>query len=158
MALYYSLVHSHLLYCAIIYGSANKTTIKKLFLKQKQCIRTISKSNYRANTAPLFKILKILPLPDLIVYSQMKFMHNFSFNKLPFSFQEMWLTNRMRNPQVHLRNSEDLYIIPHRLESLKRMPLFTLPMLWNNEDISKLNPSCSHYLKGLKSRLLNNLL
>ena len=133
-----------------------ETSLNKLFLKQKQVIRTITKSNYRANTAPLFKQLKILPLSALIKHSQLKFMHNFMNNKLPFSFQEMWVTNRARNPQVQLRNSANLYIIPHRFETIKRLPLFFLPTLWNGEDISKYNPIQHHYLKSLKTRLLDN--
>ena len=157
VTLYYTLIHCHLLYCANIYGSATQTSLKKLFLKQKQSIRTITKSTYRANTAPLFKQLKILPLNELIIHSQLKFMHDFTFNKLPFSFQEMWITNRMRNPLVHLRNSDNLYIIPHRFESIKRLPLFKLPKIWNEEDMSKLNPVRPQYLKSLKSRLLNGL-
>ena len=143
--------------CFSLYWIGLRSNISKLFIKQKQCIRAITKSNFRAHTAPLFKKLKILPLPELIKYSQLKFMHNFNFNKLPFSFQEMWISNRMRNPLVHLRNSDDLYIVPHRLETLKRLPLFSFPMLWNNEENSKLNPICFQYLKCLKSRLLSNL-
>ena len=85
-------------------------------------------------------------------------MHNFHFNNLPFSFQEMWITNRTRNQAIILRNADDLFITPHHFESLKRLPLFTLPKLWNDEGHCKFNPIRPQYLKILKSRLLTDLI
>ncbi len=52
--LYYALVHSSITYCMNVYGSANKTTLTPLFLKQKKAIRIIAKANYRDHTGPLF--------------------------------------------------------------------------------------------------------
>ena len=117
--LYYSLVHSSLSYCATIHGAATKTCLQKLFIKQKQAIRTISNSAFRANTGPLFQRLQILPLPDLITYSNLKFIHNFYFNNQPFSFREMWQTNRERNPNIRLRNADDLYVPAHHYDTHK---------------------------------------
>ena len=48
---------------------ANQTNLHKLFLKQKQAIRTISNANY---TAPLFKQLNVLPLESLQLYYSIK--------------------------------------------------------------------------------------
>jgi exonuclease III len=157
ITLYYSLIHSHLSYCATIYGAATKTRLQKLFIKQKQAIRTINNSAFRANTGPIFQRLQILPLPDLITFSNLKFMHNFYFNNLPFSFREMWQTNRERNPNIRLRNVDDLYVPAHRYDSLKRLPFFNFPALWNNEAQYKYTPSKFQFQKQLKSRLLNSL-
>ena len=157
VTLYFALIHSHLSYCSSIYGCATKTSLTKLQLKQKKAIRIISKSTYHAHTAPLFKNLKILPLENLITYSQLKFMHNFYNNNIPLSFTEMWVTNRSRNPQINLRNAENLHVPAHSFDSIKRLPLFTFPTKWNEDCISKFNPNCKQYLKLLKVKLLENL-
>jgi hypothetical protein len=75
--LYFSMVHSHLSYCINVYGCANTTALNSLRLKQKAAVRIVCNAGYRDHTAPLFKQLGILPLNELIKYSNLKFMHNF---------------------------------------------------------------------------------
>jgi hypothetical protein len=139
--LYYSMVHSHIVYCINVYGCANVTTLNRLKIKQKEAIRIISNAGYRDHTNPLFKLHKILPLEQLIKFSNVKFMHNYSHGKLPFSFSEMWITNRNRNPNVELRNADDYYVPAHRMASVKRFPFFSFPKIWNEEPVTKRNPS-----------------
>jgi hypothetical protein len=157
-SLYFAMVHSHIMYCINIYGCANATTLNKLVVKQKEAIRVVAHAKYRDHTNPLFKKLGILPLHDLIKYSALKFMHNFKHNRLPFSFNELWITNRARNPDINLRNADDFHVQAHTLASLKRLPLFNLPRIWNEDNnINKLNPSSNIYLRSIKSALLNAL-
>ena len=157
LMLYYAMVHSHINYCINIYSCANTTTLNKLRIKQKEAIRIISNAGYRDHTAPQFWQSKILPLDHLIQYSSLKFMHSFHFNLLPFSFSEMWIKNRDRNPERNLRNADDLYVPAHKLATLKRLPFFTFPRVWNEENHSKLNPIQHQYLKQLKAALLSSL-
>jgi hypothetical protein len=131
--------------------------LKQIEKKQKEAIRVICNAGYREHTAPLFARLKILPIDQLIELSVMKFMHSFYHNLLPFSFNEMWLTNRNRQPERELRNADQLYIPPHRFATLKRLPLFNFPTVWNAAGNDKNNPRQYVYLKLLKSRLLSNL-
>ncbi len=98
-------------------------TLKPLILKQKQAMRTISNAGYRDHTAPLFANQQILPVNELIHYYKTKFMHNCMFGHLPPSFFETWQTNRERSVVRQLRNADDLYVPPHRIEFFKRMPL-----------------------------------
>jgi hypothetical protein len=125
--LYFAMVHTHIVYCLNVYSCANTTTLNPLKIKQKEAVRVISNSGYRDHTGPLFKRLAILPLVDLIKYSQLKFMHNFYHGKLPLSFNEMWISNRVRNPAIALRNADDLYVPAHHFATTKRFPLFTMP-------------------------------
>jgi hypothetical protein len=125
---------------------------------QKKAIRTICNVPSRTHTAPLFKDLKILPLEKLISYSKLKFMHNFVNQKLPFSFNETWIKNIERNPGLNLRNAQDFYIKPINYISIKRLPLFTFPSLWNQEHHSKSIPDSAKYLRSLKIRLLNEII
>jgi hypothetical protein len=155
--LYYSMVHSHISYCINVYGTANQTNLMKLEIKQKQAIRAISNSGYRDHTAPLFKKLNILPLEKLITYNKVKFMHSYINRKLPISFAEMWISVRERNPNLALRNANDLYVPPHRIELVKRLPLCAFPKAWNSMPEFKNNARIGKFLKDLKSHLLETI-
>jgi hypothetical protein len=155
--LYFSMVHSVISYGIIIYGCANKSNLEKLIVKQKHAIRTICNVSYRAHTAPLFKQQKILPIEKLIQFSSIKLMHSFHFRQLPLSFADTWATNIERNPARALRNANDLFIPPHRVEFVKRLPLYTLPLFWNTAPGNKLNPRQHLYLKELKIVLLSSI-
>jgi hypothetical protein len=155
--LYFSMIHSNLSYGISIYGCANTTNLEKLRKVQKKAIRIICNANYRAHTTPLFKDQKILPLDKLIEFSRIKFMHNFHFKQLPISFAETWITNATRNPDRILRNADDLYIPAHRVEFVRRLPLFSFPLAWNSAPGEKQNPRQHLYLKYLKTYMLNSL-
>jgi len=148
------MVHSNISYGINIYGCANSSNLEKIRKKQKQAIRIVCNAPYRAHTAPLFKELKILPLDQLIDYCRIKFMHCYHFNKLPLSFNEMWKTNRERNPERILRNADDLFVPAHRVEFVKRLPIIALPTAWNSAPGNRTNPVQHLYLKVLKSLLL----
>jgi hypothetical protein len=155
--LYYAMVHSHLSYCLNVYSCANTTALQKLRVKQKEALRVINLAGYRDHTKPLFQQCKILPLDEMIKYTRLKFMHNYVHNRFPFSFNETWIYNYMRNPDRVLRNANDLYVPAHHFATVKRFPLFLFPQLWNEEDIRKLNPSLKSYCKLLKASLLASL-
>jgi hypothetical protein len=155
--LYYAMVHSHIAYCLNVYSCANSTSLNKIKLKQKQAIRIVCNAKYRDHTGPLFKQQKILPLDNLIRYSALKFMHKFSHGKLPFSFNEMWTTNRQRNPDIVLRNADNYYVPPHNFATTKRFPFYTFPRIWNEADQSKFNPSLNVFLRNVKSAMFTAL-
>jgi hypothetical protein len=155
--LYFSMVHSHIIYCINIYSCANQTNLNKLRIKQKEAIRTVSAAGYRDHTKPLFKSLNILPLDELIKFSALKFMHKFSTGKLPLIFSDLWVKNVIANPDRALRNANDLKIPSHHLSIVKRFPLFTYPRLWNDELERKNNPNLTAYLRALKASLMLSL-
>jgi hypothetical protein len=129
--------------------------LSPLKIKQKEAITVITNSGYRDHTGPLFKRLCILPLDDLIKFTQLKFMHNFYHKKLPILFSETWISKRTRNPEIALHNADDLYVPAHHFATTKRFPLFTMPRVWNDANVLKLNPSQRTFLKSVKSALLN---
>jgi hypothetical protein len=90
----------------------------------------------------------------MIKFATLKFMHNYIHQRLPFSFNETWLFNYMRNPERALRNANNLYVPAHHFATVKRFPLYTLPLVWNEENIRKWNPSLISYCKQLKTALL----
>jgi len=157
LSLYYAMIHSHINYCLTIYGCANTTNLQRLRVKQKEAIRVICNAGYRDHTQPLFKKSNVLPIDELVKYVKLRFMHNYTHHKLPFSFEQTWLSNRDHNQVRVLRNADNLRIPPHHFASLKRLPLFSFPQIWNAENDSKFIPSLNIYSKQLKRALLANI-
>jgi hypothetical protein len=62
------------------------------------------------------------------------------------------------NPNIELRNADDYYVPAHKMASVKRFPFFSFPKIWNEEPITKRNPSKSVYLKCVKSAYLAALI
>ncbi len=81
----------------------------------------------------------------------------YKHNRLPYSFNEAWLTNRAQNPDVIFRNADNFYVPAHNFASLKKHPYFSFPKICNEDSNDKLNPSHKQYLKCVKYALLNSL-
>jgi hypothetical protein len=161
-ALYYSLIHSHLIYCTHIWSCAPSSAINILAKKQKAAIRLIHNSAYNAHTESLFKISAILPLNHLIEFFRIQFMHQFVNNYLPLSFANMWTTNAERRVEADgpvLRNALDFIVPFSRLTSTENHPFIAIPRTWNHFDSLeiKLNPSKPHFNKLLKKFFLEKL-
>ncbi len=56
-----------------------------------------------------------------------------------------------------LHNADNLRIPPNHFASLKRLPLFSFPQIWNAENDRKFIPSLNIYSKNLKTALLANI-
>ena len=108
------------------------SNLNGLAVKQKAAVRIINGENYNAHTAPLFKKSAVLPLPMLVEFFKLQFMHNFLNKNLPKSFETMWLRNEERRQEDHriLRSHTELFIPPSRLTSTEKFPLFSFPHIW----------------------------
>ena len=91
----------------------------------------------------------------MIDFYNVKFMHSYFHKKLPLSFAETWITNNERIPNRNLRNANDFYIPPHRIELVKRMPICAFPAAWNLAPEGKENPIQHRFLKQYNSILLS---
>jgi hypothetical protein len=80
------------------------------------------------------------------------------FSYLHFSYNETWISNRMRNLNIQLRNADNLFIPAHHMATVKRFPLFNFPKIWNEALDIKNNPSILVFLKNIKSAILNMLI
>ena len=144
----------------LAWGSANKTVLDPVIKKQKAAIRLVSRAAYNAHTGPLFKKNGILRFEDLYTFSILQFMHTYTCSKLPTSFDETWVLNKIKHPRTaDLRNADELYVPRHRLNFAARLPLHLFPKLWNEFDDFELKSTTSaDTLKdGLKSYFLNDL-
>ena len=129
---------------------------------QKAAIRIVSGASYNSHTEPLFKRLQILPLPDLITFTKLQFMHRFSQKFLPESFNDTWVRNNIRNigeNEIQLRNSDQLQIPHSNMVGLDVFPLFNFPKIWQDfpdEQLKFVRKSYEFDLK-LKIYFLNDL-
>ena len=132
LTLYHSLVHSHLLYCPLIYSCTSKSNLEKLTKIQKKALRIVTNSSYREHTAPLFTKHQILPLEKIILQAKLHFMHSIHYNYAPSTLQLSWPRNSERDIDHNLRNSNDYTIPRANLTFFTRFPLYTFPLAWNS--------------------------
>jgi hypothetical protein len=134
LLLYYSMFHSHLIYSIQLWSSTPQSLINSLFKLQKKAIRIVANAKFNAHTEPLFKKMEILPLPDLITYFGLQFMHRFTNNLLPTAFDGVWVTNErtIGSNAMRLRNFNNLQIQYPNLSYLSRLPFFALPRMWES--------------------------
>ena len=132
LLLYNSIFHCHLLYANTIWSCSRSSLINEIFKMQKAAVRLITGSAYNAHTEPLFKKLKILPLPDLITFSKIQFIQRFLQKFLPSSFNDIWVCNSIRNigeNEIQLRNHAQLQNVYSNLAKLDLFPLYNFPKI-----------------------------
>jgi hypothetical protein len=156
-SLYFALIHSHLSYCPIILNCANASSLNKLVKIQKKAIRIITKSQYNAHTGPLFTSHKILPLQKVILQAKLSFMHAYHYKYAPKSFNNTWISNAARHGDLNLRN-DDLYALPNpRIEFFKKIPLYALPLEWNNAGVLSLYGNKTTFKIALRNHIFSEL-
>jgi len=136
-SLYYATIHSHLIFGIHIWSCTAVSSLKSLSIKQKMAVRILYNASYNAHTEPLFKASEILPLEHLCEFFKLQFMQNFIQGFLPVSFEDTWISNKIRRAgqeQIELRNSEDINIPFARLTSTERHPLCSFPKIWSSFD------------------------
>jgi hypothetical protein len=69
----------------------------------------------------------------------------------------MWITNKERNPGRILLNDHDLFLPAHRVEMVKRLPLFAFSTVWNNALGNKNYRKHHTNMRELKTLLLSSL-
>jgi len=162
--LYFSFVHSHIIYAVQVWSSCPAGQVDQIYKLQKKAVRLISNSRYNAHTQPIFKKLQILPLPDLISFFRIQFMQRFQFGLLPSAFVEVWTTMAARQQQLNLhnyplRNSDNLFVPPARLATTEKHPYHLLPKIWAefDEPAIKLIRNKDEFNKKLKKYFLDKI-
>jgi hypothetical protein len=84
--LYFSLFHSHLIYCNNIINCTSQSNLNRISLLQRKEIRIITKSPHNENTGPLFISLGILPFEKLLQLNKLLFIHSVVYGYAPPSF------------------------------------------------------------------------
>ena len=122
---------------------------------QKRILRTINKVKYNTHTDPLFRKSEILKLNDLYVYNMLIFMFEYCHNKLPPSFQPMFMFNHGLNTLRKTRQSEFLYIKYCKSAFAQKLPLYCFPSVWNTWITTTINvKSKSQFKQVVKIKML----
>jgi len=64
--LYFSLVHCHLKYCIVSWGSATNYVLQALEVVHNNILQTVTYNNFRYHIIPLYKSLNILKLHNTV--------------------------------------------------------------------------------------------
>ncbi len=89
--IYNSLILSHLNFCILTLGYQCDIIVKL----QKVIVRILSLSKYNAHTEPIFKMLKLLKVNDILNLQEYNFYFKFKNNKLPHYLQNLPLNGNI---------------------------------------------------------------
>ena len=149
-SLYYSLVHSHILYGIQAWG--NSPNINTIFKLQKRVIRLIHKKRFMSHTMPLFKKSSILTAPDLYRLQCSLFVYDWMHKRLPNSFE-----NFLTVSDTKTRHNSKLYRTRPRTKFTSHLPKHQYPSIWNSlpENITDIKSRTS-FKNQLTSYFINN--
>ena len=109
--LYFSLIHTNLIYCIGPLSTMSNSNANKLLKIQKKAIRSIAGTKSRDPSNHLFNKFQILPYNLLQKQAKLHFMHSVEYKYAPKTFHDIWQKNEARNLNYELRNN-DLFTIP----------------------------------------------
>ena len=107
--LYNTLTLPYLSYANIVWGNCSVTLLNRLLVPQKKAIRLITKSSYRAHTAPLFKRMNILNVNSIYIMQLGQFMFQCKHNNLPPVFDDLFILNS----SIHSYATRNVSIFPY---------------------------------------------
>ncbi len=128
LALYNSLILSHINYGILTWGFASDRILKL----QKKAVRMISRSKYNAHTDPLFKELKQLKVMDIYKLNEFKFYHKYINNKQQQYFQQLHLipNHIIHNHTTH--HNQNIHITRENNKFAQLCIRYNIPHLINN--------------------------
>ena len=86
----YSFAYPYLIYCNLVWGNTYSTNLGKINLLQKKIVTNISSSPYRAHTAPLLLVNRLLSVTEINSYIVGICMYNYIHGILPTTFWIFW--------------------------------------------------------------------
>ena len=101
LALYFSLFHSHLSYAAQVWGQRQSVHARRILTLQKQALRIMTFSDFRAHSSPLFLNHTLLTFFDFIKYLNILFIYKIFNRMLPSPLQEHFILTRINDVDRH---------------------------------------------------------
>ena len=133
LILIHSIFLTHIRYGILCWGRADKTAVKPIEILLNRAIRCINfHKREQGKTTPLFYKDKILKLKEIFNLELAKFMHKYTNNYLPKSFNEYF------NPAINIhshntRNIHNKFFIPRVNKKLGQKSIsFLGSQSWNN--------------------------
>ena len=131
LTVYYSLVHTHLLYGLSVWGSAYKTHLKKLITLQNKAVKIIGGGSYRDKASPCYSDTKTLNLYKLEIG---KFVHAHFQNKIPQKISKFFTLTRdisLRSTRSTQQTKTRLYIPRYPTSRLQKCIKYQGVTIWN---------------------------
>ena len=148
--LYQSLIHSHLSYGLILWGSTFATYLKPLQVCQRKSLHCIYNAAYDAHSNPFFARSNILKLEDLWEFELCKFVFDALHGFLPKPLSSLYMFNATVHSYI-TRQSRNPHVVSIRTLIARNSPSHQGPMVWSRVpvDIRNLNNrnSFKHSLK-----------
>ena len=126
--IYNSIAHPYINYCNVIWYSSNPSNLQCLSVIQKKIIRIITKCNRFSPTAPLFKQLNILTIPDINRLNTAVFVYKSVNNIIP---SPITFIHRV-NDRYPLRGQDTLEIPLHNSKQSELFVHVRGSRLWNS--------------------------
>jgi hypothetical protein len=108
-SLYFSLIHSHLSYGNMAWGSTNYTKLKKLYSKQKHACRIVFGVNKKVSCEPFLCKLGALSVYKINIHLVLQFMYKIKYGLSPVTFQSYFSEISHKYPT---RFSHNNFVIP----------------------------------------------
>ena len=118
MLIYNSLFESRLRYGSLGWGTAPDYYLSKLRVLQNRALRFITFASFRSHVLPLYSLLDVLPLNDLLLLQKSVFMHSLHYKNLPYmlssyclpiahSYSTRYASNlNYRTPQIRTKRGQ----------------------------------------------------
>ena len=135
LKIYYTLIHSRLLYGLPMWGSTYTSYLYKLITIQNKAVKLIGGGRLLDSPSPFYSKFEILKLPDLYNLEIRKLVHAHFSNKLPFSLSNYFtFTSQVsyrstRSTQTHKKL---LYIPRYSTNRLQRRIKYQGVKIWND--------------------------
>lgn len=159
LKLYFALLHPHLLYGILVWGSTYKSYMQKLISLQNKAIRLITNNlAFHQPIVPvsaLYKHKEIFKLSDLYLYEVASFMHNFSNSKLPNAFLNYFIkTDAVHTLRTRQHTNSKFFIPRYRTSRLQHSIKYQGIKIWHSISSDLRKTSFKRFRKSLKNYLL----
>ena len=151
---YYALFYSHLYYGACIWGLTSQKNLKTIETLQNKCVRTITFSDFRSSSNPIYDHLGLLKVNDIIKYQQLKIAYEYFENKLPDDLCQLFSkSNEMHTTDMSLASDRNNNLVIPNIKtehSGRKSIKFQCPSLWNHFTSNKIQlttDSCLNFNK-----------
>ena len=127
--IYYTLIHSHLIYGITAWGASSQ--IEHLFKIQKKVIRLINRKAFRAHTDPIFKRENVIKIYDLYKLHSALLIYDYKHNKLIKHNKSHSPTFSWIRSNTVTRQINDISHSRPRTQSSARTPSHCAPTICN---------------------------
>ena len=158
LQIYNALAVSHLTYGIVAWGDTSRSLLKRLFILQKKCLRTIANAKYNSHTDPLFKKFNVLKFQDIFRLNCCKLNCRKILENLPVYHSQKLPSIESLLPHFS-RQSCNVYIHIIRTNIDKQLLNFKVGTCWNslpNHIKQSAFPSIAAFSKKMKLHIINS--